>query len=162
MSKLARAEDLFADLTGVGWFPVQIKVPRRDCDNTHTVRPFIQDFVFLLYERKGLECRLCYFLRRIVSHESNRRGARRGGGTGTSRIPLGGLVLSCCLPTKLRQTHAARCSPLKTSISRTSYVKHGRILIIFYRPMYECSQTFLSLYSVFRGIVVKGMYRKLE
>lgn len=28
MSKLARAEDVFADLTGVGWFPVQIKVPR--------------------------------------------------------------------------------------------------------------------------------------
>lgn len=30
MSKLARAEDVFADLTGIGWFPVQIKVPRRE------------------------------------------------------------------------------------------------------------------------------------
>lgn len=39
MSKLARAEDVFADLTGFGWFPVQIKVPAGNCDNTHNVRP---------------------------------------------------------------------------------------------------------------------------
>lgn len=65
-----------------GGFRCKLNFPAGNCDNAHNVRPFIKDFVFLLYERKGLECRFCCFLRSIVSHESNRRGLRECGGTG--------------------------------------------------------------------------------